>query len=105
MVPAGISVMDDFCTYKDDDFGFIFEVVDESVEDLNSQGEKEVFFEDLNYIYQVDKYKSDYLFATAPEVRGKAAVKIPLKTAVYNGILTMEQVEKKTNIFVGKEKD
>ena len=103
--PIGTLPQNDFCTYKDDDFGFIFEVVDESVGDFNSQGEKEVFFEDLNYIYQVDKYKSDYLFATAPEVRGKAAVKIPLKTAVYSGILTMEQVEKKTNIFekVSKE--
>lgn len=97
--PTGTLPQMDFCTYKDDDFAFLFGIVDESIEQGNSPYEKEVFYEDENFIYRVDKNKSNYLFAVVPEIRGKSEKKILLKTALQTGIVTMEQVEKKTDVF------
>lgn len=103
-VPKGVLPQIDFCTYKDDDFAFIFEVIDESGNIEDAQGEKAILFEDENYFYEVDKNKIDYLFAVAPEVRGRSAVKISLRGALQENILSIDDVLKKSSLIQKREK-
>lgn len=96
--PVDMSFQEDFCTTKDDDFKFIFEI-EEDTEGVDIKDEKEVFYEDEKYKYQFDKVKSDYVFITTPEVRGKAATKRSLKEVLNNNLLTIDELEKKGLVF------
>ncbi len=113
--PKDITFQTDFCTYKDDDFQYIYDVVDESTPPEAQKNEKgeiiappvEVFYEDSNYRYQFSYPKSDFVFVTTPEVRGKMATKIPVKVAMANGLVTIEDLEKKQLKFdkIDKKKE
>ena len=85
---------DDFCTEKDDDLKFIFEIKEET-KDVELKDEEEVFFEDENYKYTFDKVKSDYIFITTPENRGREAKKISLKEVLNNKLLSIDDLEEK----------
>lgn len=99
--PKDMTFQDDFCTYKDDDFSFLYELVDETpvglVPKKNEAGETipDVFFEDTNYRYQFSLPKSSYVFITTPEVRGKASTKTPLKEALQRNLVTIEELASK----------
>ncbi len=99
--PKSMAFHDDFCTYKDDDFKFIYDVVDESPEsiqpvvDANGKEIPEVFFEDDKYRYEFEVPKSAYVFVTTPAVRGKDATKTPLLVALSYGLVTIEDLEEK----------
>lgn len=99
--PLTMGFHDDFCTYKDDDFSFIYTVSDETpdgvVEVVDEEGNiiPEVFYEDEIYRYEFQVPKSSYVFIKTPAVRGKDETKTPLLTALSTGMVTIEDVEKK----------
>ena len=98
------SYQDDFCTNKDDDYKFIFEIKDES-NDKELKEEEEVFYEDDNYKYTFDKVKSEYIFITTPEVRGKEETKRSLKEVLNNKLLSIDDLEKKGLSFTKIDKN
>lgn len=96
--PLSMEYQKDFCTYKDDDFSFLWTVTDETPEDLkpilNEKGEKvpEVIFEDNDYRYEFELPKSSYVFVTTPEVRGKKEVKRPIKSVLSTKLLSIDDL-------------
>ena len=104
--PKDTPMQADFCTYKDDDFKFIFEILDESANNTTDEKntQPEVIYEDENYTYQFDTPKSNYIFITTPAVRGKEEQKIPLMTIINNKLLTIEELENKGLKITKKEK-
>ena len=104
----GTEMQKDFCTYKDDDFKFIYEIYEEKEDvdntETNPNGQEiqvqpETFFEDEEYYYQFDKPKLNKLFIITPSVRGKAETKTPLSYFLQRGYLTMNELEEKGLIF------
>ena len=94
----------DFCTRKDDDLKYIFEI-EENTEGVELKDEKEVFYEDEEYKYTFDKVKSDYIYITTPEVRGFEAKKIKLKDVLNNKLLTIDELQKKGLSFEKESKN
>lgn len=92
--PKDTVFQEDFCTYKDDDFRFIFEIEEENLESTTTT-EKEIFFEDENYLYEFETEKSNNVFIKTPAVRGKIEMKYPLKDILNNNILTPDDLAKK----------
>lgn len=96
--PYNMKYLDSFCTYKDDDFSFLWTIVDETPKDLeptkNEQGEviPEVVYEDSEYRYQFELPKSNYVYVYVPKVRGKEEKKYPFKSLLQNNTLTMDQL-------------
>lgn len=95
---------DDFCTDKDDDLKFIFEIKEET-DNVELKDEEEVFYEDDKYTYSFDKVKSDYIYITAPKNRGRDEKKIKLKEVLNNKLLSIDDLEKKGLNFTKKEKN
>jgi hypothetical protein len=99
--PKDMSFQNDFCTFKDDDFKFLYQIKDESPEVLeplkNEAGEDipEVFYEDETYRYEFDLPKSSYIYVTVPENRGRAEKKIQFMDAVRQGLVTLDELESK----------
>lgn len=101
---SDLEFMDDFCTNKDDDLKFLFEIKDEST-DIELKDEEEVFYEDDKYTYSFDKVKSDYIYITTPKNRGRDEKKIKLKDVLNNKLLSIDDLEKKGLNFTKKEKN
>lgn len=94
ITPLGIGFKNDFCTYKDDDFMFMYEVREEEAEgDLEDT--PEVFYEDEINRYEFSKPTKDRVFITTPAVRGKEEQKIPLMYVLNNKILTLDELKAK----------
>ena len=96
--PAGVSMQQDFCTYKDDDFKFIYEIEEapaENTEKIEGEDTKEVFYEDETYRYEFDVPTLNRISITTPEIRGKAATSTPLKTILDYKILTLDELAEK----------
>ena len=91
----------DFCTFKDDDFKFLY-TLKEEIPDLleplkNEAGEviPEVFYEDSKYRYEFDLPKSSYVFVVVPENRGRSEQKINFMDAVRSNLVTLDELEQK----------
>lgn len=103
--PKNMTFNDDFCTYKDDDFKFIYTIVDETPDNIQEVVDEEgnvifeTFYEDDIYYYQFNVPKSGYIFVETPEVRGKAATKTPLSVALSTGLITIKDLEEKGITF------
>ena len=99
--PKDMNYQNDFCTFKDDDFKFLYQIKDESPEVLeplkNEAGENipEVFYEDETYRYEFELPKSSYIYVFVPESRGRAEKKIPFMEAVRQGLVTLDELESK----------
>ncbi len=94
ITPKNANIQSDFCTYKDDDLKFIFEIEEiTSTEEQSKQ--EEVFYEDENYIYKFNEQKSENIYITTPKVRLSEEKRIPLKEVLYEKILTIDDLEKK----------
>lgn len=99
--PANTKFQDDFCTYKEDDFSFMYylkeEPIDESPDNSNVavDEKKEVIYEDENYRYEFDETKSDRIFVITPAVRGAEEKRYPIKQVIQNKMLTMEELAAK----------
>lgn len=112
--PIGMKFQNDFCTYKDDDFKFIFTIEETPKEEVKTpEGEsqvveepqKEIFYEDSNYQYEFDETKSNRIFIVSPAVRGKEEKKISLKEALNYNLVTMDELESKGLKFNKIEKN
>ncbi len=111
--PREMSFHNDFCTYKNDDFKFIYQVTDETPSTIqpnkNEKGEEvpEVFYEDSINRYEFKLPKSNYVFITTPEVRGKAATKMPLIRALTEKVVSIDEVKEKGLVFdtINKEEE
>jgi hypothetical protein len=101
---SDLEFMDDFCTDKDDDLKFLFEIKDESTDIELTDGE-EIFYEDDKYTYSFDKVKSDYIYIIVPKNRDRDEKKIKLKDALNNKLLSIDDLEKKGLNFTKKEKN
>ena len=95
LAPKNTLMQADFCTYKDDDFKFIFEIHEETDSSTSLNQEKEVFYEDDTYRYEFDKPTIDRITITTPAVRGKAATSIPLREVLANKLLTIDELAEK----------
>lgn len=99
--PKDMEFQADFCTYKDDDFKFIYEIDDRTPASLeaikNEKGEvvPEVLYEDETYRYEFDLPKSNYVFITTPAVRGKAATSTPIREILTSRALSIEEIIEK----------
>lgn len=96
--PKNMTFQNDFCTYKNDDIKFIFEIEEEKHENVTVVDENtqtEVLFEDETYRYELEEGKSDYIFITTPEVRGKQATRTNIKDILQNGTLTIDDLIEK----------
>ena len=88
----------DFCTYKDDDFKFLFKIEeDKSKTDNNSTDtkEKEIFYEDNEYYYEFDEPKKDRIYITAPAVRLSPEKRFSLTAVLYYNLLTIDDLKDK----------
>lgn len=105
ITPKGDLFQTDFCTAKDDEIKFLFEIVEETtnIED-NETKEEEIFYEDEKYIYKFSEKKSDRIFIVVPENRGKSEVKMAIKDVLNNNILTITDLENKGLVFDKIEK-
>ena len=92
--PKDMSYRGDFCTYKDDDFKYIFEIEDKSPKKVDTD-QVEIIYVDDNYIYQFDYPRSNYIYIVTPAIRGRASSKITLREALDSGLLTIEDLEDK----------
>lgn len=94
ITPREVPFQLDFCTYKDDDLKFIFEIVDESEKSSESTTNltPEIIYEDDNYRYEFEYPKSQFVFIKIPAVRGKEETKIPLMQALNSNIVTIDEV-------------
>lgn len=90
--PREMSFQPDFCTLKDDDFNFMYKI--EEVEHEKIEG-VETFYEDTENYYQFDETKSDFIVLKTPAVRGKQELQIPLKVALYNKYVTIDELKEK----------
>ena len=103
--PKDMVFQKDFCTFKDDDFKFLYKVSDEAPEDLqptkNEKGEvvPEVFLEDETYRYEFEVPKSSYVFIVVPENRGRAEKRISLRDVLSQKILTIDELQNKGLVF------
>lgn len=95
--PNNMTYQEDFCTNKDDDFDFMWEIVDKHDKNFKceKEAEKEVLFEDLENRYEFDCLKSDLIFVTTPALRGKEETNIPIKEALDNGLVTIQEAIKR----------
>ena len=97
IAPANVELLDDFCTYKDDDFSFLWKI--EEKEALESSEEEssgpEVIYEDENYRYEFPKPKMARIFIVTPKVRGKARTETPLRQILDQQILTIDELMEK----------
>lgn len=108
-----MAFQNDYCTYKDDDFSFLYRIEDESVapspqKDGNGEDIKppvEIFYEDNEFFYEFEYPKSDFVFLVRPAVRGREELKIPVKVALINRIVTIEDLEKKGLSFTKVNKN
>lgn len=112
LAPKGTTFQNDFCTYKDDDFKFIWEIKQEDEQNStdNTNEGPEVFYEDETYRYEFDKIGTlDRTFIVTPDVRGKVATSTPLRSVLLNNVLTIEELEDKglkfNKIDKAKEKE
>lgn len=92
ITPKEVPFQLDFCTYKDDDFKFIFEIVDESEKETATTSTPEVIYEDDIYRYEFDYPKSQFVFITTPAIRGKQETKIALMEALNSGLVTIDDL-------------
>jgi len=90
--PRTMQMQNDFCTYKDDDFKFIYKI-----EELEHQKVEQVetFWEDSENYYQFPEVKSDYVVLKAPAIRGKQEQTVQLKVALAYNIVTIEELKEK----------
>ena len=95
--PANMVYQEDFCTYKDDDFEFMWKVNDITPNEFKCPENPvpEVIFEDEKNRYEFDCQKSEYVFVTTPALRGKPQVDIPIKDALINNLVTIEEAQKR----------
>lgn len=85
---------EDFCTVKDDDFKFLFEIIEET-ENIETVKEKEVFYEDSEYIYEFDETKSNYVFLVTEAKETIPSKRINVKTALESNLVTIKDLEEK----------
>ena len=85
---------EDFCTVKDDDFKFLFEIIEET-ENVEIVKEKEVFYEDSEYTYEFDETKSNYVFLVTEEKETIPSKRINVKTALESNLVTINDLEEK----------
>ena len=105
IVPSGVSVMSDFCTYKDDDFKFISTIEEEKLDsETTGEKEKEAFYEDDTYYYEFDEAKKDRIFVVAPAVRLSSEKRYTLMEVLNNNMLTIDELEEKGLKFNRVEK-
>lgn len=109
IAPKGTSFQSDFCTYKDDDYNFIWYVKQEDNQNTTDDNSgPEVFYEDDTYRYEFDKVGTiDRTFIVTPEVRGKAATSVPLRYVLTNNIFPIDQLEERGLKFnkIDKQKE
>lgn len=99
LAPANAKFQNDFCTYKEDDFKFLWELKEEpKVETPNTppvEQKKEVIFEDEVYRYEFDEEKSNRIFVIMPAVRGASEIRYPLRQVIQNKMLSMDELAAK----------
>ena len=101
IAPKGTFMQEDFCTYKDDDFKFIWEIEEKEMSegDETSSGEEEealeVIYEDDSYRYEISKGRLDRIFIVTPKVRGKARTETPLRDILNRHTLTIDELIEK----------
>lgn len=101
--PDDTRFMDDFCTYKDDDFKFIFEIEDLSEKpepEVDEEGNeieipKEIFYSDNEYDYVFEYAKKDKITIIQPAIRGRAERKYSLQEVLNKKMLTIEELKEK----------
>lgn len=93
----------DFCTLKNDDFKFVFEIEDKSEKpepELDEEGKekeipKETFYSDEEYDYLFEYTKSDQIYIIDPAIRGKTEKRYKLKEILDNKMLTIDELAEK----------
>ena len=90
--PKSMLYQEDFCTNKDDDFNFMWTVVDKHEKDFvcPEKYEKEVLYEDETNTYSFDCPMSDNIFVNTPAVRGKIETNTPIKQALDTHLVTIK---------------
>ena len=95
--PDNTGFRSEFCTYKDDDFKFVFEIEDKSEKpeiELDEEGNEleiptETFYSDDKYDYVFDYIKSDKITIIDPAIRGKSEKRYSLKEVLDKKMLTI----------------
>lgn len=115
IVPRNIEMNEkDFCTYKDDDFYFIWDIKTENPvegeefpKDEEGNVKPEVFLEDEINRYEFSEPMKNRIFIITPKVRGKEETKTPLMIILNSKKLTLEQLKNKglTYNVINKEEE
>ena len=91
--PNNMIYQEDFCTYKDDDFEFMWTIKDNHTKEFScpENSEPEVLFEDETNTYSFKCQMSDQVFVNVPSVRGKPEINIPIREALDSNIITIQE--------------
>ena len=95
--PKSMKYQEDFCTNKDDDFEFMWTIVDKHEKEFKcpENSEKEILFEDDKNIYSFDCLMTDNIFVNTPAIRGKEEVNIPIRDALNSNLVTLDEAIKR----------
>ena len=107
--PANMTYQDEFCTSKDDDFYFMWEIKDENNYNIKCTKDdpKEVLYEDEINRYEFDCERSSKIYVYTPGVRGKEETNTPIKEALDTNLVNIKDAINrglKINI-INKEKE
>ena len=95
--PKNMTYQEDFCINKDDDFAFMWSVVDKHEKGFvcPENSEKEVLYEDEKNIYTFNCLMTDNIFVNTPAVRGKEEINIPIRQALDTNLITIDEAIKR----------
>ena len=97
IAPANTPMQSDFCTYKDDDFEWLWKVEQEDVGELTEEENTPyAFLEDDINRYEFPNQKTiDYTFITRGNIRGREKLQIPLRDILNTNRYTLEELTKR----------
>lgn len=107
IVPKNTEFREDFCTNKNDDWDFLWEI-----EEKPYTGEEEfvpdLFYEDEKNLYELKNTTKENIFLVTPKLRGRERTETPLMEAFSSGRVTLDELTKrglKYNIVDRKQRE
>ena len=94
IAPANTPMQSDFCTYKDDDFEWLWKVEQEDVGELTEEENTPyAFYEDEINRYEFSNQKIiDHTFISRGNIRGRNKIQIPLREILNTNRYSLEEL-------------
>lgn len=94
IVPKNTEFQNDFCTSKNDDWHFLWEVEERPYE-KEEPFIPDLFYEDEINLYELTKTNKEQVYLITPKVRGRERTETPLVEAIQSGKVTLEELKER----------